>query len=846
MTNSNMCGGGPVQFPPGEALVLRRKDGGEEHTAAMEELLAGSALTPGDIVLPRGVWPVCVEGLCIIAASMDTAAGTIVHASAAGAGELRELLDASAGPDPVLLIDPGGRILAASAAAAAQLGEAAGLPLDSVLCSGSAPLFHAALADCRSGVEQAPFNVEIRGRGGPVTAVVSLRLLPVPGGLVTARFAPPSLSLAGFSPVESSFIETVFRSLPVPALLVDREGRISRANDSAVRTVAQMGSRNPTGTLFLDWVAPPDRESLESFHRKRSGGGYAPSTYETRLQSDRGFTVAVEVTALKLPEGTETLVFVIPSESMAGRAPERSGLIGGMLTALGGAEGTEPRRMVLEFIMAGTGARGVALWAGGTTTTVGEVPAGTRDLAIPDSSKDDAGEVWSRTEDGLFDVTIGSRLRTGPSRLSLFGIQQAAPDSLTRLVLGLAPLLADYAEALTSLQRVMQTFTHLVETWEILQDESPGLDRFLDRVAASTGSSQVCVWSGLDGEGGLAPLATTGTTRMPDPLGVRSETSAGWAYAHNESVYVADTLRDSRFSPVTPESRSELSVPLMRKGRAQGVMTAVSPSPGAFANPVPMLLRLYAAALSLWLYPESHQQRQERSADEGGTPASTEAEDILLGVAHRMRAPAAAVSGISELLLSGGLGPLPPESLEAVRSLARAAESLSRQSDRLLSLVRLELTQQRHEPAWGRPGEVLEAMLPSLRARASSAGLAFEAVMEGEPFTAMFDRAWLEEIIYNLMDNAVRFNRPNGSITLRLRPEGNSWILEVEDTGAGIPSRSLPFVFDRFFRSREDGSSLGIGLTIVKRLVERLGGTISVFSREGRGTRFSLRFPVGG
>lgn len=846
MANSNMLGGGPVQFPPGEALSILRKDRGEEHTAAMEELLAGSPLTPGDIVLPRGTWPLCVNGTCIIATSIETAEGTIVHASAAGAEELSALLDSMAGPDPVLLLDPGGRILAASSAAKAQLGEVAGMPAGNVMSSGSAPLFHAALADCLSGGEQAPFNVEIRGRGGPVTAVASLRLLPVPGGVVTARFTPPSLSLAGFSPAESSFIETMFRSLPVPALLIDSDGRISRANDAAVRTVAQMGSRNPTGTMFLDWVAPPDRESLESMHRKRSEGGYAPGTYETRLQSDRGFTLAVEVTALKLPEGTETLVFVIPSEGIAGLAPERSGLIGGMLTALGGAEVAEPRRMVLEFIMAGTGARGVALWAGGVTTTVGEVPAGMGDLAVADSSREEAGEVWSRTEDGLFDVMIGSRLRTGPSRLSLFGIQQAAPDSLSRLVLRLAPLLADYAEALISLQKIMQTFTHLMETWETLQEESPGLDRFLDRAAASTGSSQVFVWSGLDGEGGLAPLATAGTTRMPDPLGVHSETSAGWAYTHNESVYVADTLRDSRFSPVTPESRSELSVPLMRKGRAQGVMTAVSPSPGAFANPVPMLMRLYAVALSFWLYPESNQQRQERSVDEDRTPASTDAEDILLGVAHRMRAPAAAVTGFSELLLSGGLGELPPEAAEAVGSLARAAESLSQQSDRLLSLVRLELTRQRRDSAWGRPREVVEAMLPSLRARASSAGLAFEAVMEGEPFTAMFDRAWLEEIVYNLVDNAVRFNRPNGSITLRLKLEGNSWILEVEDTGAGIPSRSLPFVFDRFFRSREDGSSLGIGLTIVKRLVERLGGTISVFSREGRGTRFSLRFPVGG
>lgn len=845
MTDSNTSGGGPVQFPPGEALVLHRKGGGEEHTAAMEDLLAGSSMTPGDFVVPRGTWPVCIGHSCVIATSLETREGTLVHASAAGAGELGALLDAAAGPDPVLLLDPGGTILSASKAAEALLGEVAGLPSGSVLCSGSAPLFHVALADCRSGGEQAPFNVELRGRGGPVTAVATLRLLPVPGGAVTARFTPPSLSLAGFSPAESSFIETMFRSLPVPALLIDRDGRISRANDTAVRTLAQMGSPDPTGTMFLEWIAPQERENVESMHRKRSEGGYAPGTYETRLQSDRGFTLAVEVTALKLPEGSETLVIVIPFEGIAGRTPERSGLVGGMLAALGGAEGAEPRRMVLEFIKAGTGARGVALWAGGATTTAGEVPAGMRDLAVPNPPKDEAGEVWSRTDDGLFDVTIGARLRTGPSRLSLFGVQQAAQDSLSRLVLGLAPLLADYAEALASLQKITQTFSHVVETWEIFQEESPGLDRFLDKVAASTGSSQVFVWSGLDSEGSLAPLATTGTTRMPDPLGVHSETSAGWAYAHNESVYVADTLRDSRFSPVTPESRSELAVPLMRKGRAQGVMIAISPSPGAFANPVPMLMRLYAIVLSFWLYPESHQIKG-RTAGEHRLPASTDAEDILLGVAHRMRAPTAAVTGFSELLLSGGLGELPSEAAEAVRSLARAAESLSRQSDRLLSLVRLELTQQRRESAWGRPREVVEAMLPSLKAMASSAGLAFGAVMEGEPFTAMFDREKLEEIVYQLVDNAVRFNRPDGSITLRLRPEGNAWILEVEDTGTGIPSRSLPFVFDRFFRSRDDGSGLGIGLTIVKRLVERLGGTISVFSREGRGTRFSLRFPVGG
>jgi signal transduction histidine kinase len=116
-----------------------------------------------------------------------------------------------------------------------------------------------------------------------------------------------------------------------------------------------------------------------------------------------------------------------------------------------------------------------------------------------------------------------------------------------------------------------------------------------------------------------------------------------------------------------------------------------------------------------------------------------------------------------------------------------------------------------------------------------------EAVVEG-------DRARIKQVVVNLLDNAIKYTPPGGSIQLNVRARDGKAVLEVLDTGIGIPAAALPHVFERFFRvdkarSRELGGA-GLGLAIVKSICTAHGGQIDAKSAEGQGSRFIVELPL--
>jgi two-component system phosphate regulon sensor histidine kinase PhoR len=115
--------------------------------------------------------------------------------------------------------------------------------------------------------------------------------------------------------------------------------------------------------------------------------------------------------------------------------------------------------------------------------------------------------------------------------------------------------------------------------------------------------------------------------------------------------------------------------------------------------------------------------------------------------------------------------------------------------------------------------------------------------------TAFLDPARFKQVLYNYLSNAVKFTPAGGIVTVRIQLDGNDcFLLEVEDTGIGIPHDDLPRIFERFYRvdkarSREVGGT-GLGLSIVKHIIERANGTVSVESQLGKGSTFTLMLPA--
>jgi two-component system heavy metal sensor histidine kinase CusS len=145
-------------------------------------------------------------------------------------------------------------------------------------------------------------------------------------------------------------------------------------------------------------------------------------------------------------------------------------------------------------------------------------------------------------------------------------------------------------------------------------------------------------------------------------------------------------------------------------------------------------------------------------------------------------------------------------------------------------------------------GEELSALREFYEASAAEAGIALEVRVDG-PVEAELNRTLMQRAVGNLVENALAHTSRGGAITLAATRENGKTRVEVADTGRGIPSEDLRFVFDRFYRvdrSRTAATgAIGLGLAIVRGIVGLHGGTAEIASEVGRGTRVTLLFPEG-
>ncbi|MFO0968849.1 MAG: ATP-binding protein [Gemmataceae bacterium] len=221
-------------------------------------------------------------------------------------------------------------------------------------------------------------------------------------------------------------------------------------------------------------------------------------------------------------------------------------------------------------------------------------------------------------------------------------------------------------------------------------------------------------------------------------------------------------------------------------------------------------------------------------------------QEFVANVSHELKTPLAAIQALVETLLGGAVN----DSEHAVRFLDRIRENADRLHRLILDLLTLGRIESGEETMEIQPLDVAEAMLGSItrhEERAKSKDLQLAAAEPREPVTVLADAEALAQILDNLVDNAIKYTPAGGKITLRWRAEGQHAILQVEDTGVGIPERDLSRIFERFYRvdkarSRELGGT-GLGLSIVKHLVHALGGTVAAEGALGAGSVFSIRLP---
>ena len=218
--------------------------------------------------------------------------------------------------------------------------------------------------------------------------------------------------------------------------------------------------------------------------------------------------------------------------------------------------------------------------------------------------------------------------------------------------------------------------------------------------------------------------------------------------------------------------------------------------------------------------------------------------NFVSDASHELKTPLASIKLLSDSILQNDVDTETVK--EFVTDIGNEAERLNRMTQKLLSLSRIE-SQEDSDCEIIYMGPTVERVMRMLNRIATRNCITIVPdLTDDSPILILEDD--LYQIIFNLVENGIKYNVPGGKLFITLHRQEDNAILEVRDTGVGIPEDALGHVFERFFRvdkarSRKSGGS-GLGLSIVRNMVERNQGQIHVSSVVGEGTTFTLQFPV--
>jgi two-component system NtrC family sensor kinase len=220
---------------------------------------------------------------------------------------------------------------------------------------------------------------------------------------------------------------------------------------------------------------------------------------------------------------------------------------------------------------------------------------------------------------------------------------------------------------------------------------------------------------------------------------------------------------------------------------------------------------------------------------------------IASGIAHEMGTPLNVVSGRAKMIATAGLSP---------EEINECGQIIQRQADRMTGTIRelLDFARPRsseHQPI--RVDELATRVVQMLQPLAAESGIGLDLIMDDDLPSVRADRSQLEQVMMNLITNAIHAMPGGGTVGLEVRrgsvnPDTGRTItglvIRVRDEGSGIDARHLPQIFEPFFTTKQAGAGTGLGLSIVKGIVEEHGGRIEVASEKGQGSCFSVYLPL--
>ena len=268
----------------------------------------------------------------------------------------------------------------------------------------------------------------------------------------------------------------------------------------------------------------------------------------------------------------------------------------------------------------------------------------------------------------------------------------------------------------------------------------------------------------------------------------------------------------------------------LRGSRGEAVFARLNRSWHLVASPVRAHSRVVGAVL-LWLDVTEREQRERLR------------QEFSANVSHELKTPLTSISGFAELMAQGTVPP--DRMIEFSKDIRREAQRLLTLVEDIIKLSKLDENAQLPAPETVDLNELASDVLDSLRAVAERQGVILRLEGESAPVTGVW--RLLNEMLYNLCDNAIKYNRPGGSVSVTTGLREGRPFVRVRDTGIGIPKEDQDRVFERFYRvdkshSKQIGGT-GLGLSIVKHGAQYHDAQLSLESEPGAGTAVTLVFP---
>lgn len=220
-------------------------------------------------------------------------------------------------------------------------------------------------------------------------------------------------------------------------------------------------------------------------------------------------------------------------------------------------------------------------------------------------------------------------------------------------------------------------------------------------------------------------------------------------------------------------------------------------------------------------------------------------EEFISTVSHELRTPLTSIKGALGLILSGATGAISPKTKDLLSIAHRNADRLVLIVNDILDLEKLAAGRHDYDLRAQDLNQSLRDAADANQAFADRFGVKIDIVPCGEPAVAIYDSHRIHQVLTNLMSNACKFSQPGGTVNVSIETTDNVHAISVTDSGAGIPAEALETIFERFSKAGRANSnksgSTGLGLSIVKAIVESHGGDVVVTSTEGVGTRVTFR-----